>query len=220
MNRNETNNDIEILDDAEIVVTCLYITAYAGASYDYQTAAVSEMKLATASIVGWSNSNVCETSAVNQSVSMLANSVAAIESRPEAMRGAFVATSVPIAPQMIAETASATALTLDESSGSPGQTSWRVMAAGVCLRCADCDSFGYSPLFSVGGVTALLTDRSDGLSKSSAEGSYVPRCLPNHVDSSVDAIESSPADINGMSSEIAVPMSSTAILISSMMRQL
>ena len=50
-------------------------------------------------------------------MSVLANSVAAIESRPEAMSGAFAATSVPCASQMIAEIVSMTESTFGEALG-------------------------------------------------------------------------------------------------------
>ena len=64
---------------------------------------VYEIKLATASIVGWSNTIVYENSVANLSVRVLANSVAEIESIPEAMSSEFAATKVPNASQMIVD---------------------------------------------------------------------------------------------------------------------
>lgn len=102
---NEADSDIF---QAEGILACSYIVAYTEESYDDSQNPVSEIKLATALIVGWSNKNVCGSSVVNHSVSVLANSVAAIESRPDAMSGAFAATSVPCASQMTAEIVRAT----------------------------------------------------------------------------------------------------------------
>ena len=56
---------------------------------------VVAMKVATASIVGWSNSTVYKMSVPNQSASIFANSLAAIESNPAVISGVFVDTIVP-----------------------------------------------------------------------------------------------------------------------------
>ena len=53
------------------------------------------MNPATDPIVGWSNNSVCGKLEANHSVSVFANSVAATESSPAAIRGEFVAMAVP-----------------------------------------------------------------------------------------------------------------------------
>ena len=62
----------------------------------------------TDSIVGWSNKSVCGNSITNKLLSVLANSVAAIESSPEVIIGEFMAMAVPRTSRTNAEMFAAT----------------------------------------------------------------------------------------------------------------
>lgn len=123
-NQNETDSETMTLGKAGGIAACSHITSYSESSHDGIPGPIPETKLATVLIVGWSNRSVCGSSELNHLVSVLANSVAAIESRPEAMSGAFVPTNVPCTSQMIAEIVSTTKSTFGEAF-SLGETSQR-----------------------------------------------------------------------------------------------
>mmetsp|Transcript_11835 Transcript_11835/g.32734 ORF Transcript_11835/g.32734 Transcript_11835/m.32734 type:complete len:217 (-) Transcript_11835:1627-2277(-) len=110
------------------VITAIAIVVVGIASRSTVTAAtdisvVSAMKLAIASIVGWSNMSVCGNSVSKRSASAFVSSVAAIESSPTDMSGASVATLVPRISESVLEMVSTTAVVL-----------WALALCGRCIK--------------------------------------------------------------------------------------
>ncbi|MDA9173023.1 hypothetical protein N9O24_00400 [bacterium] len=110
---------------------CCLAVLKARMPHSLRTESSSDIIPATDSIVGWSKRSVCGSSVENHSVSVFANSVAAIEFSPAAISGEFVATAVPSThkrdDEMLSAAANAPWMTIDHQ----GATSIQIYFLGI-----------------------------------------------------------------------------------------